>query len=201
MEHIYQNIENFYGFNYENLFTEMVNRFDNAHFVEIGTAIGKSTLYMGVEIINSNKNIKYDTYDCQRKYASIDYCPSTFDVLENKNLKELPENEDSSWQNYLHNIKPINHIVNSFREYSVIASKKYEDESLDFVFIDGNHSFEEVVLDINNWLPKIKKNGILAGHDYTDENYAVKNAVNSIFPKDKIRIDGWCWIIEKGNLN
>jgi hypothetical protein len=200
MEHIYQKIENFYGFNYENLFTEMVNRFDNAHFVEIGTAIGKSTMYLGVEIINSNKNIKYDTYDCQRKYNKEEWCPSTLEVLENPNLEELPEEEDSSWQNYLHNINPIKHIVNSYREYSVIASKKYENESLDFVFIDGNHSFEEVVMDINHWLPKIKKNGVLAGHDYTDENYAVRNAVNSIFNKDKIRIDGSCWVIEKSNL-
>lgn len=40
------------------------------------------------------------------------------------------------------------------------------DESLDFVFIDGDHAYESVKQDINDWFPKVRKGGIVSGHDY-----------------------------------
>lgn len=52
------------------------------------------------------------------------------------------------------------------RKYSSEAVKDFADESLDFVFIDGNHSFEYVVEDIAKWSKKVRKGGIVAGHDY-----------------------------------
>lgn len=38
---------------------------------------------------------------------------------------------------------------------------------LDFVFIDGDHSYEGVKIDLEKYVPKIKSGGILAGHDWT----------------------------------
>jgi len=43
--------------------------------------------------------------------------------------------------------------------------RKIEDESLDFVFIDGDHSYEAALKDFENYYPKIKNGGIFAGHD------------------------------------
>ena len=40
------------------------------------------------------------------------------------------------------------------------------DESLDFVFIDAEHSYESVKRDIAVWAPKVRKGGIVSGHDY-----------------------------------
>lgn len=40
------------------------------------------------------------------------------------------------------------------------------DESLDFVFIDGAHDYESVKQDIASWTPKVRKGGIVSGHDY-----------------------------------
>lgn len=59
------------------------------------------------------------------------------------------------------------------------ASKHFTDKSLDFVYIDGDHSYEGVKQDIELWLPKTK--GILAGHDYDREG--VRQAVNECFDK------------------
>lgn len=53
------------------------------------------------------------------------------------------------------------------RDYSSLACDLFEDLSLDFVFIDGDHSYESVCFDIEAWTPKIKQGGIIAGHDYT----------------------------------
>ena len=49
---------------------------------------------------------------------------------------------------------------------SLEASQKVEDGSLDFVYIDGDHRFDAVMLDIIVWAPKVRRDGIIAGHDY-----------------------------------
>jgi ADP-heptose:LPS heptosyltransferase/GR25 family glycosyltransferase involved in LPS biosynthesis len=52
------------------------------------------------------------------------------------------------------------------RASSEVASSMFEDESLDFVYIDANHAYDWVVQDIKLWYPKVKKGGVLWGHDY-----------------------------------
>jgi len=52
------------------------------------------------------------------------------------------------------------------RKYSMDAVKDFKDESLDFVFIDGNHSFHYVINDIAEWSKKVRSGGIVAGHDF-----------------------------------
>jgi hypothetical protein len=54
------------------------------------------------------------------------------------------------------------------KKYSVDASKDFQDASLDFAYIDANHSFESVWEDMNVWWPKVKSGGVLCGHDYED---------------------------------
>lgn len=54
------------------------------------------------------------------------------------------------------------------RGLSSDMASRFEDNSLDFVYIDGNHAYDWVKEDIELWWPKIKQGGILAGHDYLD---------------------------------
>ncbi len=49
---------------------------------------------------------------------------------------------------------------------SMEAIKEFEDESLDFVYIDANHSSEFVREDVWGWSKKVRKGGIVSGHDY-----------------------------------
>lgn len=52
------------------------------------------------------------------------------------------------------------------RTDSLNGSELFENESIDFVYIDANHAYDYVVEDIKLWHPKIKKGGYLLGHDY-----------------------------------
>lgn len=49
---------------------------------------------------------------------------------------------------------------------SLAAAQQVPAASLDFVYIDGDHTFDAVMLDILLWAPKVKPGGIVAGHDY-----------------------------------
>lgn len=52
------------------------------------------------------------------------------------------------------------------RMTSVDAVAHFEDESIDFVYIDGDHTYRAVVQDLAIWWPKLKKGGIMSGDDY-----------------------------------
>lgn len=56
--------------------------------------------------------------------------------------------------------------VQMLREDSLTAARKFHDRSLDFVYIDGDHSYAGCRRDILAWAPKVKVGGVLAGHDY-----------------------------------
>ena len=49
---------------------------------------------------------------------------------------------------------------------SIEAAPQVEDGGLDFVYIDGDHRFDAVMIDIILWAPKVRRGGIVAGHDY-----------------------------------
>jgi hypothetical protein len=60
------------------------------------------------------------------------------------------------------------------------AVREFKDDSLDSVYIDGRHEFDYVMMDLIMWVPKVRRGGIIAGHDYY-EFYAggVITAVNA----------------------
>jgi predicted O-methyltransferase YrrM len=61
----------------------------------------------------------------------------------------------------------------NFKNFTLIektsddAADMFPDESVDFVFIDGLHTYEQVLRDAKNYWPKLGKGGIMIGHDYT----------------------------------
>lgn len=65
------------------------------------------------------------------------------------------------------------------RQRSLDAAKAIEDKSLDFVFLDADHSEAGLTADITAWLPKIKSGGILCGHDYGNPLFPDVKAVAS----------------------
>lgn len=67
--------------------------------------------------------------------------------------------------------------VEVLRGPSVGMSQHVKNGSLDLVYLDACHSYQCVTDDLKAWLPKLKKGGIMAGHDYQNTDYGVFDAV------------------------
>lgn len=79
------------------------------------------------------------------------------------------------------------------RDFSLNAVKAFDDEYFDFVYIDAEHTYDGVLNDLGAWYPKVKKGGIISGHDYceceiqgTGVVFGVIEAVQSFMSSHKI---------------
>lgn len=63
------------------------------------------------------------------------------------------------------------------RKTSMEAVREFEDASLDFVYIDGNHDFSYITEDIREWEKKVRPGGVVSGHDYWDSTYSLRKRV------------------------
>ena len=167
-------------FSYPNLYKNVVSEFPSgSKFVEVGSWKGKSSAFMAVEIANSNKKIDF-------------YCVDTWEgSLEHIEYKDL----NGLYQTFLDNMKPVEKYYFPLKLKSVDASKKFDNSSLDFVFMDASHEYEDVCNDIDAWMPKVKSGGILAGHDY----YPDHPDWGGVYPAVNERIKNFqmsenCWI-------
>ena len=77
--------------------------------------------------------------------------------------------------------------VKFMKEWSVEAASKFEDNSLDFVYIDADHAYDACQKDMDAWWPKVKKGGWMCGHDY--ENLPAKK--NETVVEVKEAVDDW----------
>jgi hypothetical protein len=84
---------------------------------------------------------------------------------------------------------------------SVEAAKQFSDNSLDFIFIDGDHSYERCFEDLNLWYSKVRPGGLFSGHDFSlvGVNKAIldfrrQNNIDDFFKV--IPNDVWYWIKE-----
>jgi len=73
--------------------------------------------------------------------------------------------------------------VTVFRNKSEDVADKVPD-NLDFIFIDGNHDYEYIKKDLEMWVPKVRSNGLVMGHDWTGKYKGVINAVTEYFKQN-----------------
>lgn len=125
---------------------------------EIGVEKGKNAQTM-FEIIPNLKLYGVDSYK-QHPHASYAYHASlrNWDEQYLQNVK----------QQCLNRMKGRNFIL--LEGFSEDVVHQIEDNSLDFVYIDADHSYDFVMQDIILWGRKIRKGGIMSGHDYFDDS-------------------------------
>ena len=138
---------------------EVINLFITEFNFKSGVEIGVNEGDNIFKIAESNSKLKIygvDPYKVQKentlyeKNINEEYNDESLSIIKRKILKESLKYP---------NLKII-------IDRSDNASKQFDKESIDFVFIDGDHSYESVKTDINCWEPKVKEDGLIMGHDY-----------------------------------
>lgn len=145
--------------------------------VELGAWLGKSSSYLVDKAVNRNVIIIDSWKGSPNELTSTHKLATEVDIYEvfKRNMGERT--------------------YKSIRGLSSEVVSQFEDESLDVVFIDLTHTYESVKEDIGLWLPKVKRGGILSGHDYEDSWPGVVKAVDEMLPTRTIMEN--CWIFRK----
>ena len=157
----------------EFIYKEMVDEAqDGDHFVEIGTLLGQSTCYMGQLIKDSGKNIKFDSIDLfwPIKHVIRNYKSSGHPKEFNQYLSDLLKEFDLRIPDVINHplrILGVQEYVNLITCDEKYAHRLYDDNSLKFVWIDGDHGKDIVYNDLVNFWPKIKSGGTIGGDDIT----------------------------------
>jgi predicted O-methyltransferase YrrM len=162
-------------FSYTNLYDLAIKYCpDNSTFVEVGSWMGQSTCYMGEQIKNSNKNIKF--------YA-VDTWEGSDEDAHKEALNRLKTQNFTLFDAFKYNLEQcgVSNYVIPLQTTSIEAAKQFEDNSLDFVHIDASHDYENVLADIIAWYPKVKPGGFITGDDYVISWNGVIQAVNEYF--------------------
>jgi predicted O-methyltransferase YrrM len=139
---------------FNGMYVEMVENAPKkgAVFVEIGCWKGRSAAFMGVEIINSGKKITFFT---------VDHFEGSVNHGNDPDVKA-----GTLEQTARANLAPLGGVVNVIAKRSTEAAADFAGGSIDFLFIDGQHDYENVKADLLAWLPKMKRpGGIIAGDD------------------------------------
>ena len=112
--------------------------------VEIGTNHGNSAIMW----CEANKELSLTCIDPYRSY------------------RERPSQgtQDDVYASACEAIKPYR--ITLIREDSLAVVDRFPDKSLDFIHIDGDHSFDAVMQDLIRWAPKVRRGGLVTLHDY-----------------------------------
>lgn len=105
---------------------------------------------------------------------------------------------DSEYKKAQKRVKKWKHIVTFVKDYSENAVSKIPDH-LDFIYIDGNHTYEAVKKDIELYYPKVKKGGVIGGHDFVASEQGVVRAAIEFADqkKSKLYSNGEDWWLVK----
>ena len=158
--------------------------FEDNKMIEIGSYMGESTHIFGSCGLFTEIN-----------------CIEPFSGTENFN-EENNHTWEEVWEEYDINTRQFKDIIKLHEDYSYDEKvlSKFNDDEYDFVYVDGNHSFESTRQDFELYIPKIKSNGVLGGHDY-QQGFGVDDALEEICdPSNLILFRDSSWLIKKSDL-
>jgi predicted O-methyltransferase YrrM len=136
----------------------------NGVYVEIGTHNGD----FAVDILDNCAVAKLYCVDPYKSYAGFD------DAINNEPLDEVYAVTASR-------LAPYGDKVEILRMTSVEAAQQFANDSVDFVYIDGNHAYAYALQDFEAWFPKLRNGGLMCGDDAVDvEDDSARNAAGDV---------------------
>lgn len=118
---------------------------DGNVFLEIGSYLGASSCFIAEGIRNSSNS------------GSL-YCVDTW---ENDAMSEGKRN---TYDDFLHNTSKCRQLITVLRGHSIEVAESFPNK-IDFIFFDGDHSYEGIKADFNAWFPKLSDGALMVFHD------------------------------------
>lgn len=142
---------------------------DDVVGIEIGTCRAESTAFLLEKCPNIQRIFTIDPYK-----AYEDWTGEINQEVIDKFMMIAEEN-----------LKPYGDRVRMIRETSSQAANNFTDTLVDFIFVDGDHSYEATLADCEAYYPFLKPGGFFCGHDYSSIQ-AVYDAVTHFRDKNGI---------------
>lgn len=186
MNHFYQTIDGFMSHKNTVMLDIVLDSFPaGGCWVELGAWTGKSTAYCVVELLQREKFGKFycvDTWDGGIELAEQD-------IIKSKSLQQVFER----------NVAPVLDLIVPIKSLSWDGAQQFDNDSVDFCYVDAGHTYDCVIQDLHAWWPKIRPGGRFGGDDYTKGHPGVQKAVWEFFGERdlKVRRSGRCWLVDK----
>lgn len=159
------------------------------NFLEIGAFEGASTAYMSKLIEQSGKNVRFyvvDTWNTDIRAGGIETLPKNRYGVGNNDIYPTFEHNLKK-HGYFDCIIPLK--MDSKQAYHYLANQGVQ---FKFIFLDGDHSYENVKWELENYLTLLVPGGIIGGDDYglTRSTTGVQQAVHDVIGQKNILFSG-----------
>jgi hypothetical protein len=155
---------------YYHVFSNLINRYGLKQGVEIGVSTGG---HSDAILQRTQVEMLYSIDPWQTNPSLHMPHPVMFDILH---------------QRVVHRLKRYGNRSCILRNYSYNIVHQFANESLCFVFVDGDHNYQAVKKDLEDWWPKVRSGGIVGGDDYATSWPGVPQAVNEFFANLNITV-------------
>lgn len=114
------------------------------NFLEIGSYLGASSIVIASALTSMKQKL---------------YCVDTWEN------DAMTEGKRDTFREFSDNVSNFSSLIVPLRGTSLDKSLNFS-ESLDYIFFDGDHSYEGIKSDVDAWLPRLRPGGIAIFHDY-----------------------------------
>mgnify|MGYP001164631428 CR=1 FL=1 len=183
LDHCFESVPGWFG-HQEAARIAVQNLPQNATVVEVGVWCGRSTAFLAVELLNSNR--QFELY-------AVDTWDDSGDVWQMAMRQQFGVIEGSLRSVFDEQMRRVGltRVFHPIQLDSVSASRGFADESLDLIIIDASHSYGDVCDDIRAWWPKLKWGGFMLFDDYCQPPWVeVALAVHDFMPQSELQVIG-----------
>jgi hypothetical protein len=172
-------------FDFADIYDEAIERArDGAVFVEVGAYLGRSSLYLASRIQQTGKKVRLYVVD---RWDGWIYDED--EELQAERENEIPLEKEDVFRRFIRNVlrAGVEDVIFPLRMPSEQAAGLFEDGTLDLVFLDADHDYQAVRRDLEAWFPKVKRRGLLGGHDYLHPDFpGVRRAADEFFMEQEL---------------
>ena len=149
---------------------DKINEYGKIQWVEIGVRWGRNANF----VLN---NFDISTIHLIDPYCELPYLTHIFNSESVKTYKDSAKND----------LKPFKDKCVWYEDFSQNVIDKFDDNSIDIIYIDGDHSYEAVLSDLTLFYPKIKEGGLIIGDDYNEDG--VKQSIEEYSKENDIKYE------------